>query len=206
MRVLSFFVLLLSSLTINAASISVAPFQMTMDVQEGYAITAEIELACRYEKIIFGDSAEFETFYQTPKKLKVKTKKIGGMQEVTLINDSKLYFEYDRLFKYGKECRASFTVNFTSEKYAVGMGMRPYRAVNFKLWKGFYDYQEGDQVYDLSKMEKFLHKTTYTFTQKNFDSMMHIRILQDGREAETNPWVETVHYNPATGKPYSPKN
>ncbi len=205
MRILGLFAAYLTLFSIQAASITVHPFELEFDLQEGYSVDGEVELACRYEKFVFGDSAEFETFYQAPKKLKVKVTKGQGFNKVALINQDKLFFEYDGLFKYGKECRASFEVNFVSDHIAKGHGRNPREAVSFKLWKGFYDYEEGEQVYDLDKMKKFLHHTTYTFTQKKFTNLIHIRILQDGREAQTNPWVEKAYLNPATGKPYPPK-
>ncbi len=194
-----------TGLSTFAASITVPKFTLNMDVQTGYSVSGEIELACRYEKIVFGDSAQFETFYQTPKKLTVISKKGAGFNSITLVNNEELFFEYDRAFKFGKECRASFKVFFVSNVYALGHGIKPLAPVTFTLWEGFYDYEEGDQEYDLEKMRKYLHQTTYTFTEKMFSNMMHIRILQDGREAKTSPWVEKAYFDPKTGKPFSPK-
>ncbi len=205
MRLLGVLTAFFTISTLHAASITVNPFKLELDIQEGYSVEGEVELACRYEKFVFGDSAEFETFFQAPKKLSIKTKKMGSMNKVTISSNEKLFFEYDRAFKFGKECRASFKVSFISDHYALGYGVRPREAVRFQLWKGFYDYEEGDQIYDITKIEKYLHRTTYTFTQKRFPSMIHIRILQDGREAATNPWVEKAYLNPDTGKPYTPK-
>ena len=202
-KLILFLVLLCTS--VHAASITVPKFTLEFDIKKGYDVSAEVELACRYERLIFGDSAEFETFYQAPKKLKVKVKSSQGLSHIELSNDSQLYFEYDNFFKLGKECRASFKVFFVSQNYALGHSIKPQKAVTFTLWEGFYDYEEGDQFYDVEKMRKYLHNTTYTFKEKVLSDRMHIYILQDGREANTNPWVETAIFNPATGKPYPPK-
>lgn len=197
---------LISSET-QAASITVLPFKMTMEVQNGYQVKAQIDLACRYEKFVLSDSAEYEVFYQEPVQLGVSVKEDQGTgyKKVVLENNQKLYFEYDNPFRYGKECRASYKVFFESENYALGHTIKPKNPVLFTLWQGFYDYQEGNQVYDLEKMRKYLDQTTYSFTE-NYSpkDFVIIRILQDGREARTSPWVEKAYKNPKTGRPYRP--
>lgn len=199
--------LFLFSINSFAASVTVQPFKMEMEVQKGYDVRGEIELACRYEKFVLSDSAEYETFYQSPKKLLINKANIEGtnLNRVTLESKQKLFFEYDNPFRYGKECRVSYKVFFESENYALGHTIRPNKPVTFKLWQGFYDYKEGDQVYDLEKMRKYLDQTTYTFTEKKTSKFIIVRILQDGREADTSPWVEKAYLDPNTGKPYPPK-
>lgn len=195
------------SFGVMAASITVRPFKLEMEVQKGYSVRAQMDLACRYEKFVLSDSAEYETFYQGPVTLGVKEKNTSGtdFKVVTIENKRELFYEYDNPFRYGKECRASYKVFFESDNYALGHTIRPNAPVTFTLWQGFYDYQEGNQIYDLEKMRRYLDQTTYTFTEdfkpRNF---VIIRILQDGREAKTSPWVEKAYKNPATGKPYAP--
>jgi len=197
--------LLLLSFSAMAASVIVKPFEMELYLQKGYKISGEIELACRYERTVWSDSAEYETFYQTPQKLKIVENDHGEMKKVKIIHDQELYYEYDRFFRT-VECRASFKFLFESEKYARGIGVNPYKPVSFSLWKGMYDYQEGDQYYDLRKMTKYLDNTTYTFKEVPFnDSHINIWIKQDGKEADTSPWVDRAYINPETGKPYSPR-
>jgi hypothetical protein len=180
---------------------------MEFDIEPGYKIEAYIELACRKEKWVWGDSAQYETFTQDPKSLIVKVENKGNLETITLINSSVMYYEYDRFFSSGEECRASFKVLFISQKYAMGYGYNPSKPVTFKLWKGFYDYQRGDQFYDLNKMRKYLDNTTYSFVEKRYqNSHINIWIKQDDREASTSPWVEKAYINPTTGKPDAPKS
>lgn len=201
-----FIITILSLSNLYAASITVAPFEMNLRIEKGYALKAELELACRYEKWVWGDSAEYETFYQAPVKLTVKEVHNGEFKEIRLINSRSLFYEYDEFFRSNEECRASFKVVFYSLKYALGYGVNPKKPVSFQLWKGFYDYEAGDQRYDLRKMEKYLDLATYTFVEKKFsNSHLNIWIKQDGREAATNPWVEKAYLNPETGRPYIPE-
>ncbi|MBC76713.1 MAG: hypothetical protein CME64_11925 [Halobacteriovoraceae bacterium] len=187
------------------ASITVPPFEMEFLLQKDYEVKGQIELACRYEKFVISDSAEYEMFNGPEKKLKFEYVQEGEFNRVKLVNDKKLYFEYDKLFKWNKECRASFEVVFSSSKYALGHGYKPSKAVSFKLWKGMYDYQEGDQLYDLDKLKKYLSNTTYSFSESQInDNYLSIRIFQDGNEADTSPWVESAYINPKTGKPFPP--
>jgi hypothetical protein len=205
MKLFCLIIFLLSTTQLNAASITVAPFEMELHVQDGYELEGELELSCRYEKLVFGDSAEYETFYAPTKKLSVIKHAEGKLNRVVLVNDEKLFFKYNRSFHFGKECRASFKVIFFSKNYATGYGLKPNRAVSFMLWKGVSDYQEGNQSYDLRKMQKYLENTTYSFKERYFrPSHMNISILQDGREARTSPWVEKAYLNPETGIPYKP--
>jgi hypothetical protein len=205
MKILSLIFFLLTSTQINAASITVPPFEMELDLQDGYELEGELELSCRYEKLIFGDSSEYKVFYAPVKNLLVSKQVEGEFNRVKIVNNEKLFFEYNRAFHYGKECRLSFKVNFFSTEYATGYGLKPKRAVSFMLWKGFYDYQEGDQNYDLRKMQKFLDNTKYSFRERFVrPSHVNIYILQDGREARTSPWVEKAYLNPETGLPYRP--
>lgn len=205
MRVLTTAIIFLSTY-LHAASVAVMPFEMQLDLQVGYGVRGEIELACRYEKIVWGDSAEYETFYQAPTKINITQEKSGEVKKVTLKNTRKLYYEYDDFFKSGEECRASFNIVFFSEKYAMGYGASPRKPVSFQLWKGFYDYQRGDVIFDLNKMRKYLDKTEYTFVEKRYlDSHINIWIKQDGSEAETSPWVAKAYIDPTTNLPYRPK-
>lgn len=204
-KILGFILFLITLGSVQAASITVYPFEMELLIQKGYDLKGQVELACRYEKFVLGDSAQYETFTKGPVKLRIEREDEGEFKRVRLVSKNRLYFEYDEYFKYGKECRASFKVIFYSEKYALGHTIKPKSPVSFTLWKGFYDYQEGDQVYDLNKMRKYLDQTTYTFTERTTSQNYYIiRILQDGKEAQTSPWVEKAYLNPQTGRPYPP--
>lgn len=203
----SFFTLcfILVAHTAFSASVTVLPFSMVLDLQKDYELTAQMSLACRYEKLVFGDSAEYETFYKEADILKVSYNDLGnGFNQVVIRNPEKIKFTYNHPLIYGEECRASFKVNFTSLRYAKGHGLKPKEPVSFQLWKGFYDYQEGNQTYDLNKMRKYLDKTEYSFSEQKTANALIIRILQDGREAHTSPWVERAILNPQTGLPHSP--
>jgi hypothetical protein len=197
---------ILLSTHLYAASITVMPFEMELDIQVGYGVRGEIELACRYEKIVWGDSAEYETFYQAPTKINISQDQNGDMKRITLKNTRKLFYEFDDFFKSGEECRASFKIVFFSEKYAMGYGVSPKKPVSFQLWKGFYDYQRGNIVFNLNKMRKYLDQTEYTFIEKRYlDSHINIWIKQDGTEADTTPWVAKAYIDPVTNLPYPPK-
>lgn len=195
----------LCSLNIFAASVTVAPFEMELDLQKGYKLQGSIELACRLEKWVWGDSAQYETFYQDPSELRITTIDNGDFNKIIINNPNELYYEYDRFFSSDEECRASFKFQFISLNYAMGYGIKPKKPVTFQLWKGFYDYQKGDQRYDLNKMRKYLDRTVYTFVEREVtNSHINVWIKQDGREASTSPWVEKAYLNPETGKPYTP--
>ena len=200
------FLLSLFATQLFAASITVRPFEMEFDLQVGYSVKGEVELSCRYEEWVWGDSAQYETFYQDPSPVMISEEKMGDKKRVTIKNPRELYFEYDEFFRSNEECRASFKFVFYSENYAMGFGANPKKPVSFKLWKGFYDYQDGDRVYDLNKMRKYLDKTEYTFVEKRFqDSHINIWIKQDGREADTSPWVAKAYIDPTTNLPYPPQ-
>ena len=207
MKPLFLSVAILFNLSSFAASISLSPFEMRLDIQKGFTLAGEVELACRYEKFVFGDSAQYETFYQKPVPLDIKVESGLGsdFNRVLITNKKELYFEYDELFKFGEECRASFKVHFFSKDYSLGHTIHPEKPVTFTLWKGFYDYQEGDQVYDLEKMRRYLHNTTYSFPiDRRPKDFFLIRILQDGKEASTSPWVQKAYKDPMTGRPRKP--
>ncbi len=201
-----FTIALFTSLTLKAASVTVPPFKLELELQVGYQVNGEIELACRYERFVFGDSAQYETFTKAPSPLLVESSRLNGQfQKITIKNLKPLFFEYDRPFKYGKECRASYRVEFISKDYALGYGTNPLKPISFVLSKGFYDYQEGEQVWDLGKIKDYLHNTTYSFSQRATRDALIIRILQDGHEASTSPWVHRAVFNPQTGAPYRPQ-
>ena len=190
----------------HAASITVKPFEMEFTIDKGYEVQGEMELSCRYEKFVWGDSAEYVTFYQEPTQLKVNIVESTDYNTVQVKNTKNLYYEYDEFFRSNEECRASFKIFFISTKYALGHGRNPKEPVKFTLWKGFYDYQEDEQIYDLRKLAKYIDNTVYSFREKSFENRhINIWILQDGREARTNPWVERAVINPATGVPYKPE-
>lgn len=189
-----------------AASITVKPFEMELDLQVGYKIKGEIALACRYEEWVWGDSAQYKTFYQDPTALEITEEVNGDTKRVTIKNTRERYFEYDDWYRSGEECRAYFDILFYSENYAYGYGARPKEPVSFDLTKGFYDYEPGDRTYDLNKIRKYLDQTTYAFIEKRTqDRYLTIWIEQDGREADTNSWVRRAYINPETDRPYTPE-
>ena len=189
------------------ASITVEPFNMQFELDDSYEVHGQVELACRYEKLIISDSAKYETFYQKPTPLDVEYLPGKDFQKVIIKLPNRIYFEYKNWFKFGKECRASFSIDFKHKKYVIGYGQNPKGHIKFSLKKGFYDYLEGDQIYDPTKIGEYLDNTSYTIEEHALSStFMLLKIKKDGLEAPTTPWVIKVKINPETGKPYIKKN
>ena len=183
----------------TAASITVSPFELEFIFEpETMMVSGELELSCRYEKIVFSDSAEW--VISTKKiPLSIKISKVANDRRVRLALKDRQYHEVKGTFRPSKECRADITLTFTDTLYArsnqIIRGKR--EPIEFKYVES-QRYLSGNNHFEAKKLfEDFSHHEIRVQFD-DFQTFFHTYLINRHKKLDHT----AVSKDPATSLPY----
>lgn len=127
----------------QASSITADPFKLEFTLASStLGLEAELVLTCRYERIVWSDSAEWEIFTKNIP-LFVQIKKIRNKRNVRLALKERQYHEVRGTFRPSKECSLGLQQDFDQQD----------------IWFKFDDFNSFFHTYLYSGERKLLHAT-----------------------------------------------
>jgi hypothetical protein len=185
------------------ASITVEPFSIKFLLDtESYAPDFKLEMACRYEKFVIGDSAKFEyKFKEVPLIIKEKIL-INGLVEIELTNNKKRFLEVTGYFKTGKECQTITELFLKSKVYSIGWANQFNRPIRLGIYKQ--SNLSETQYYDSQKYKDLFGNKELGFIYSDLPSQTYVKFSIGKIPYESmNTYARMmVPLNPETKKPY----
>ncbi len=193
--------LVATSTGLRAAETVAYPFKLEFYTSESaLSVAAELKQSCRYEKIVWSDSAEFETKWQeTPLEVK-KTKLAHGRTRVSVSLESEVRMEIGGIFRPSKGCYSNVEIIVSDTRYAIGWAGNRKKAISFELaTKDFYKEQS---TLDLTKLENLLSDRELDFHYRAVGgNQVNVFLYIDG-ERTWEVFPTTALKNPVTNRPY----
>ena len=195
---LLFFISLLSTQKLEAASIKARPFELKFFLEQDHInVNAQLNLTCRHERWVIGDSAVWEMFHlKAP--LQVTQSKSGDLRLMKIALLDEKFLEVKGVFKPSKECKAELEIIFTDSLYASG-SHAPYNSRPITLSYEHRDrYQDGHRTFDTSDLDHDINHETLGFRFQVLSQVIHVYL-----ENSTRWFAHTsVTKNPETSLPY----
>jgi hypothetical protein len=184
-----------------AARTTAHPFQIELSTPKDHlSIKAQLIQSCRYEKIVWSDSAEYHT----------ETKKYDLEQELFSRGDEVLHvlslrnphqLEVRGVFKPTKECLSFLEISFIDKKYSVGWAGQTKRPLSFSLSSSSpYNYQEGESELNITSLSDLISHKKIQFLYRPVSFQVNIWLLADGEKLPVSPTTSAI--DPRTGMPY----
>lgn len=201
MKIVSILFLALISTSAFAASTTAHPFEIEFYTKEN-SINTEVVLtqSCRYEKIVWSDSAEWHTEYKHINLKNVKKKLGNGTVRNTISLKSKEYMSISGIFKPGKACMSEIKLTFNDANYAIGWANRFSAPIAIKIWD-FGNYRGGDSNFDESELRSKIENKLFTFNYIIASTQVNVFLHSDGSRV-SNLLSATAALNKKTGMPY----
>lgn len=178
-----------------AESISVDPFALKFSLEQKHIdLKAKLNLECRYEKWVLGDSAEY-VYSRKEVGLDVNVD-ANGAARISLSQGASL--ELDGWHRPTKECAGSFELSFVDKRYSIGWAGRVDAPIKFSIGEGGV-FQSGDSVFDLSKLEGLLGSKSVQFSYRNQGMEGKVYMLIDD---QPYGFPVSVAIDQSTGMPY----
>ena len=159
------------SFSANAATTTANPFKLdVVTIGPELTVSGELYQSCRFEMLVFGDSAEYQTEFKTFP-LVVSSREKNNQIIHTLELKSKMKLSLTGIFKYGKECVSKISIKISDTRYAIGWGNKLNTPISFSFDSGsMYDYESGFSRLDLNEVESFLDNKVFSFKYKTIDT------------------------------------
>ncbi|MDD0851757.1 hypothetical protein HBN50_01565 [Halobacteriovorax sp. GB3] len=201
MRIILPTILTLLSFSAFAASTTVRPFEIEFVVQKDLDVQGSVKMSCRYEKIVFSDSSEYEATYEDHS-LNVSTEPLDSQfKKVTLSLEQTKSMEVTGIFKPTKGCYSNLKLEFKSSLYAIGWANQFHRAIQFDLGTDYF-YQEGDRSFDLSDFSNQYEMKEFSFFYKAVgNSQVNVFLYVDGKR-DHEIFSKSAAIDPKTKMPY----
>lgn len=197
---LAFFCLSATSAVLAARTVA-HPFQMEFSTPKNHlTIKAQLIQSCRYEKIVWSDSAEY---YTETKKYDLEQEQVLRGEEVlhVLSLRNRLELEVRGAFRPTKECLSFVEISFIDKNYSVGWGGQMKRPLSFSLSSSSpYNYQEGESELDISSLADLIYHKKIQFLYHPVRIQVNIWLLADGEKLPVSPTSSAI--DPKTGMPY----
>ena len=186
-----------------AATVKVEPFEFKFLVAENsYDINFSLELMCRFEKTVFGDSAKFEYKYKEVPLSVSKINRGTELVEVTITNPSLLTLSQTEWYRSNKECGYIQKFYLTSRLYSIGWADQFDRAIEL----GLYEYSRLDEnaVYPIKKLKDKIENKELGFTYRAVYNQVNIKFsIERTPVREIGGSLGTTAYrNPESNMPW----
>ena len=189
----------LASSTLYGASTTAEPFEFEFTAPlNRMSVKATLIQSCRYEKIVWRDSAEYEVTEKTYP-LSIHITSLNGAEIYKVISPVSRYLEVRGMFKPTKECKSELKLEFIDKNFAVGWAGQMERPLRFSVATDQY-YQEGDHEFDPSKVLDLIENKEIDFYYRPVSSQVNIWITADGLKLPNAPISSAK--NPKTNMPY----
>mgnify|MGYP000114940896 CR=1 FL=1 len=194
---------LLVFLTTNvfAATTTVNPFTLEFYTPESkHNIEVSLTQSCRYEKIVWGDSAEYYTQYKDVP-LKVKNTNLGnGLIKHQYKLTKKQVMKITGMFKPTKECKTELEVKILDSQYSIGWANQYSKPISF-LFYDFQSYRPGDSTFNISGIADRVEDKVFSFDYRAVGSQVNTTLLADGVKV-SNLMIVSVALNKKTQMPF----
>lgn len=202
--VLTFLLLSFFSPYLMAASTTIHPFSFDFYVMEDrFDVQPQVQLSCRYEKIVAGDSSEYYTETKTFNLHVDKAQAHPNVYYKMSLKDKK-YLEVKGPFRPTKECVSALIINFVDKNYAIGWAGQMKRPIAFRLSSNAY-FKAGDTVGDFSKTLEMVDLKNLDFYYKSVPGLqVNIWMTADGVKLPLSPISSAI--DEKTNMPYKLQN
>lgn len=184
-----------------AAETIVYPFEINFrGPRDQYRVEAKLYQRCRYERIVWSDSAEYET---KVKELPLIITKHQGQDEddfrVELRETQR--FEITGWMRPTKECMSELKIVLLDRAYSVGWGGQFERPLSFTLSSPAYRYRAGTSVFEPGPWFDKYEEELVSFDYRPNSSQVNIWLLIGG-ERDHDIFPISAARNPETNAPY----
>lgn len=189
----------LASFPLFGASTTAKPFEFELSAPKNrMAVSATLIQSCRFEKIVWSDSSEYEVNTKTyPLSLEVTS--YQGEELYKFSSPVERYLEVRGMFKPTKECKSELRVDFVDKNYSVGWAGQFDRPLKFHISTEDY-YQEGDHDFDPKKVMDLIENRLVDFYYLPAASQVNIWITANGLKLPNPPISSAI--NPKTKMPF----
>lgn len=194
-------VLMATSTGLKAAETIATPFKFEFYATNAfYDVSGVLKQSCRYEKIVFSDSAEFEAEWKETPLLVKKTELASGLTKVSVSLTQEKRMRVDGIFRPSKGCYSNIEVTISDTRYAIGWGARWTSPVSFTLRTD--SYYKPESSLDISKVEDVIGERELNFFYKTTQAnQVNVFLYIDGERTWDVFPINTLK-NPETGLPY----
>ncbi|WP_372654560.1 hypothetical protein [Halobacteriovorax sp.] len=201
MKVFKVFFLLLLSVNTFAASTTVNPFSIEFYTNKNTInVKAKLTLACRYEKVVWSDSAEYNTEYKDIDLTVSNKDQRNGLTKHTLSLTNKQYLEVTGIFKPTKGCKSEIRFDLNDANYSIGWANQFSRPISFSYWN-FKSYSSDDTIFRPTTLRDQIEGKLLSFNYTPVSSQVNVSLLADG-ERVTEILGTNVALNKETNMPY----
>ncbi len=189
----------LASSTLYGASTTARPFELEFTAPlDRMTVIATLIQSCRYERIVWSDSAEYEVSTKNYP-LSIHISRINGEELYKISSPVERYHEVRGMFRPTKECKSELKVEFIDKNYAIGWAGQMERPLKFLVTTDQY-YEEGDQEFDPSKVVDLISHKVIDFYYLPAASQVNIWLTGNGLKLPNAPISSAK--NPKTNMPY----
>jgi hypothetical protein len=204
MKLLLLLLLSITSTASLAASITVNPFDLKFTMNtDAYELDFSLEMACRYEKFVISDSAQYEYIYEKVP-LQITVKNIAGSEEsqITVSNSQKRKLKLSGYFKSGKECQTYLHFFVNDKIYASGWANRLDRPIRL----GHFEHSRlaEEKIFDFNKLNDYMGNKKISFNYRSTGRQVNIRFAFDdvSTTGMSSYLSQSAAENPETQMPY----
>lgn len=203
MKIFFTFIVLISVSSSYAASITVQPFKIKFLINTNeYELDFKLQMACRYEKFVIGDSSEYEyKFKDVP--LLLKAQKINSeISEITFENKVQRELEVKGFFKPNKACQTITEFFIKSKLYSIGWANQYNRAIKLGIYKQ--SRLSEVQYFDSKVYNDLFSYKELGFIYNNRSSQTYVKFAIDAVAYDSMSTFARimVPLDPNTNKPY----
>ncbi len=194
-------VLLATSTSLKAAETIASPFKIEFYTTESATqVLAKLKQSCRYEKIVWSDSSEYEAKWkETP--LKVTYSKFQDLTKVKIELQKEVRMNVDGIFRPSKGCYSNIEVTLADTRFARGWGGQMNKVISFDLKTDAF-YKKDESYLDVSKVEDVLSDNEVSFFYRAVGTNQVNVFLYINGERSWAVFPTNALRNPATNLPY----
>ncbi len=186
-----------------AASVTVNPFELEFYLEsDSYEVDFELEMACRYEKFVIGDSAKFEyKFEKVP--LLIEQEKMGNnLTKITLQNVSKRKLNLDGYFRSNKECQTIKRFFLKSKLYSIGWANQFHRPIRLGIYAQ--SRLAETKTFNIQKLVDEIGNKELGFIYRPVANQVNIRFAFDRIQSTgmSSYLMGTAYQDPSTRMPW----
>lgn len=197
----------LSSFNLYAATVTVEPFELEFTMNtKAYELDFELTMACRYEKLVWSDSSQYNYKYKEVP-LKIKTKKISNNESIIIVsNKSRQTLSETGYFRSNKGCQTYLNFFVKDKLYSIGWANQFHRPIRLGVFE--HSRVEVNSVFDINKLKDIFENKKVHFNYKYVGRQVNVRLAFDGVSTTgmSTYLSQSVAGNSETEMPYPLKN
>ena len=175
--------LLFLTLQSFGAEIIARPFSIDFLMKrDAYELDFKITLACRYEKFVISDSAEYEYIYKELNLQTVFKEENNEYHRVTLSLPNQENLKMTGYFKQNKECQSIITLFLKDKKYTLGYFNDYSRPIRLGFYKQTRLAEFKD--FEVETIKDLLEGVVYGFSYTPRYNSVYVTLSRDGKPVD----------------------